>query len=506
MLAHSRAVLHIVVLVGPPGSGKSTFAQAVASRTAPGAWRVINQDLLGSRGACVRAMAEALNERQHILVDRCNFDPGQRQPWIELARWAPLSVCVSALVFTLSVEQCKTRVLARTGHPTLSGPGSGAVVERMAQLFVAPARQEGFDYVGLVPNERCDLSGGEMPADAKVHLDQLVAAPLLARPRPASGTASAAVRVATFNLLANCWVNTAWYPSTPAESLEPSARLAAAARAIRALGADIVCLQEAEDASLNGLADLLAGEYAVSALARNEPSAAQVANGVAFLVREGCASLAGPWRSERRLWNREGSASALLTAQCATRVGTESAGGAPPARPLAVLNSHLAWGQPGEEQARRALGWARDWMAQHPDGILVWCGDFNLPPTHPLASCMLAAGLQDALRWSTAPTYFPDQARVGARPGRCDYILFSAHSAVARDARAVLELDADANGDTSSDDERLADGTKRVRVQSGDGSTAAAARRQRVARPKLKHALALCGSDHIPLCASLEAL
>ncbi|KAG8467746.1 hypothetical protein KFE25_006798 [Diacronema lutheri] len=540
------ASLYVVILVGPPGSGKSTLARAIVAR-APGAWSVVNQDTLGSRGACVRAMADALARREHVIIDRCNFDVEQRRPWIQLAQWTPLRCAISAIVLTPSLKRCKARVLARTGHPTLSGPNAPRIVERMASLLVPPHTREGLEHVGWIRNEEPLADDGALPADVQRELQRLSGAESGAQPQPTRAPITAReqrapIRVATFNLLADCWVNQpAWYPSTPGSALEPSARLATAVRAIRSIDADVVCVQEATPAALNGLADGLAGEYTISALCANQPTAAAAPNGVAFLVRERGALGGGrPWTSERLVWDGEGSASAALHA---TVGGATVGGGGAEGVPLAVLNSHLAHGEAGEDQARVALRWARDWCRAHPSGLLLWCGDFNLKPSHALVPCIVAAGLRDALGWSPSPTYFPDQARPGARPSRCDYVLFSAHTlslerahalgAPQRGAAAGALRRADgepefavrrgaSEGSGSGEDEPTdahaaehtrAPGSPSARhPRAAGGSHARRARsdgaegRDDERRLGLRDALELFGSDHVPVVATLVPL
>ena len=51
----------LVVLVGMPGSGKSTFAEELISQH-PECWRRISQDVLGSRQRCIQRAKAALKQ------------------------------------------------------------------------------------------------------------------------------------------------------------------------------------------------------------------------------------------------------------------------------------------------------------------------------------------------------------------------------------------------------------------------------------------------------------
>ena len=79
------AALHVVVLVGAPGSGKSTLCLEL-ERTTCGPLVRISQDDLGSRKACERLAQRSLKQRRSVIIDRCNFDAQQRSTWLTIAR------------------------------------------------------------------------------------------------------------------------------------------------------------------------------------------------------------------------------------------------------------------------------------------------------------------------------------------------------------------------------------------------------------------------------------
>eukprot|EP01051_Picozoa_sp_SAG22_P007772 SAG22_NODE_559_length_9115_cov_4.969720_6_plen_385_part_00 len=143
----------VIVLVGMPGSGKSTFCAALSSELAAqraeaaglpagvyaGPVRV-SQDDLGGRKPCVMLAEAALGLGHSLLIDRCNFDEQQRAHWLKLRRGpavaAPLLVAVN---FRTPAAVCKQRVNARVGHPTL-GPGAESmrIIDRFERMLKWP--------------------------------------------------------------------------------------------------------------------------------------------------------------------------------------------------------------------------------------------------------------------------------------------------------------------------------------------------------------------------------
>ena len=74
-LSAAAAPLLIVIFVGMPGSGKSTFSRALMAAGSPQpplgtcSWRHVSQDLLGSRKKCIAATERALSIRMNVVFN-----------------------------------------------------------------------------------------------------------------------------------------------------------------------------------------------------------------------------------------------------------------------------------------------------------------------------------------------------------------------------------------------------------------------------------------------------
>ncbi|KAJ1798405.1 DNA kinase/phosphatase Pnk1 [Coemansia sp. RSA 2399] len=73
----------LLVLVGPPACGKSTFAQ---THLAPLGFECINMDTLKTRKKCEYAVREALKDGELVVVDNTNPDAEARGSFLELAQ------------------------------------------------------------------------------------------------------------------------------------------------------------------------------------------------------------------------------------------------------------------------------------------------------------------------------------------------------------------------------------------------------------------------------------
>src|SRR5271166_4600417 len=102
----------ITVLVGMPGSGKSTFAKIIPNSN------VINQDIIGNRHKCIKKTKDLLKENKSVIIDRCNINKKQRSYWINIAKEFKVEtiICVE---FCINSELAIERIKNRKNHPTI---------------------------------------------------------------------------------------------------------------------------------------------------------------------------------------------------------------------------------------------------------------------------------------------------------------------------------------------------------------------------------------------------
>nr|VDD21478.1 unnamed protein product [Brassica rapa] len=145
----------VVLLVGPPGSGKSTFCESVM-KSSHRPWSRICQDIInngkaGSKAQCLKMAIESLKEGKSVFIDRCNLDREQRSEFIKLG--GP-HVEVHALVLELSAQVCISRSVKRSGHEgNLQGGRAAAVVNKMLRSKELPKLNEGFSRILFCYND-----------------------------------------------------------------------------------------------------------------------------------------------------------------------------------------------------------------------------------------------------------------------------------------------------------------------------------------------------------------
>jgi predicted kinase len=104
----------LIILVGPIGSGKTTFAKTLKNDTSIH----ISQDEMG-RQAYLDNFKNAIKDGiPRVIVDRMNFNRMQRARFIEPAREA--GYCVTIFEFKTNRAVCFERVVQRKHHPTIT--------------------------------------------------------------------------------------------------------------------------------------------------------------------------------------------------------------------------------------------------------------------------------------------------------------------------------------------------------------------------------------------------
>src|SRR5260370_39028631 len=141
----------LVVLVGPPGSGKSTWAR----RNGRGAIHVSQDGLIDAispdgfehvyrpiYAAAEDALARAALQSGHtVIVDRTNRTREHRQRWLDIAREAGSPAM--AVVMTASAALCRSRNRERKSERRISD----GRMERMLAALEPVQSAEGFSAV-----------------------------------------------------------------------------------------------------------------------------------------------------------------------------------------------------------------------------------------------------------------------------------------------------------------------------------------------------------------------
>lgn len=168
----------LTLMVGPPGSGKSTFAHTLGLRAADNHAHIvrINQDDQGKVGH-MNAFLDAVTQGKDIIVDRMNFNKEQRARYITLAKAAGYEVEV--YMFYYSTTTCMQHMRNRINHPTIkTEEDMWKALRFFFSKFEYPSKEEGIDRIQEFRENYnkyrpfaviCDLDGTLADIDHRLH-------------------------------------------------------------------------------------------------------------------------------------------------------------------------------------------------------------------------------------------------------------------------------------------------------------------------------------------------
>jgi mRNA deadenylase 3'-5' endonuclease subunit Ccr4 len=208
------------------------------------------------------------------------------------------------------------------------------------------------------------------------------------------------MRLVTWNVLADAYLRPDWYRGVPPALLEPDRRRSAVCTRAAGLEADVLCLQEVDEACFAALGRLLGvlgyrGTFRRKGLGKPD----------------GCATF---WRG----------LSATSESVLAFAVGSGHVAQSTTFEHVRVVTTHLKWDAPdsavatrwGMRQSDELLTWVRD----EPRPLIV-CGDFNVRADDQVMARFEAGGLRDAFDGS----HRPHTSSTNGRSAKIDHVVSS---------------------------------------------------------------------------------
>ena len=146
-LVRRQNAVSIVLMVGLPGSGKSTFAMSLCAPD----FVYICQDLLKSRKRVEDATRKAMAKNISVVIDRLNSTALQRSYFISIAK--EFNASVSVVVMDTDPGLCNKRCCERVDHPTITSKDDAKrVIEQCLNTWENPRNEEGIHTIYTISN------------------------------------------------------------------------------------------------------------------------------------------------------------------------------------------------------------------------------------------------------------------------------------------------------------------------------------------------------------------
>jgi mRNA deadenylase 3'-5' endonuclease subunit Ccr4 len=234
--------------------------------------------------------------------------------------------------------------------------------------------------------------------------------------------------IASYNVLADSYVNPRWYPNVDPEVLRWDRRKFALAERVARLDADVICLQEVEGDAYALLEQSLGAEGYEGVYAKK---GGHKPDGCAMFFRNGRLRLAGG----STVYYRDGRRGAPDSGHLALIVSFECEWGV-----IRVATTHLKWGQedkpPEEHLGYRQIRELIDERFIPDRRAYAWvvCGDLNAQSDSPVVMELVSSGFADAYAGREQATCNPNR-----RAKRIDYIFHT--SGLKAEPAKLMEID-----------------------------------------------------------------
>ena len=136
----------VIIFVGPPGSGKSTFYKTHLKR-----YNWINCDKYRTKSKCLEILDKSLQKNKSCVVDNLNSTKSLRYDYIQIAK--KYSVTIRCFVFNIDKELAlhldRLRKINRN-RKHISGFVGEVAINKFFRDFEQPEMDEGFDEIKKV--------------------------------------------------------------------------------------------------------------------------------------------------------------------------------------------------------------------------------------------------------------------------------------------------------------------------------------------------------------------